>query len=69
MRYPYSAGADGRNVKPDDEEKKMNLMMPRIDAHPVPGEEEVAMDEADVNVGCMPINNTSNLKERMSEND
>lgn len=47
----------------------MNLMMPRIDAHPVPGEEVVAMDDADVNVGCISINNTSNRKERMDQDD
>jgi hypothetical protein len=69
MRYPYSASANGRKLKPEGEEKVMNLMMPRIDAHPVPGEEVVAMDDADVNVGCISINNTSNRKERMDQDD
>jgi hypothetical protein len=47
----------------------MDVMIPHIDAHPVPGEEVVAMDDADASVGCISINNTANVKERMGEND
>ena len=44
----------------------MNSLMPCIDAHPAPGEEVMAMDDVDVNVGSESVNSTSNLEERMS---
>ena len=53
----------------------MNLLMPCIDAHPAPGEEVMAMDDAscdvDVNVDvrCVSINRTSDRRERMSEDE
>ena len=44
----------------------MNLLIPYADAHPAPGEEVMAMDDVDVNVGLESVNSTSNLEERMS---
>lgn len=44
----------------------MNTLLPRSDAHPAPGEEVMAMDDVDVNVGSESVNRTSNLEERMS---
>lgn len=44
----------------------MNLTTPRIETHPDPREEVMAMDDVDVNVGSESVNSTSNLEERMS---
>jgi hypothetical protein len=43
----------------------MNLIMPRLEAHPVAREEVMVVDKADVNVCRMSISNIRNLRERM----
>lgn len=45
----------------------MNGTMPCMGAHPVPGEEVMVMDDADVNVRRGSISSISALKERMGE--
>jgi len=45
----------------------MNGTMPCLGAHPIPGEEVMVMDDADVNVRRGSISSISTLTERMGE--
>ncbi len=47
----------------------MNLTTPRIETHPDPREEVMAMDDVDVDVTTVSIGSTSKRKERMGNND
>jgi hypothetical protein len=47
----------------------MNLTMPRMGAHPTPGEEVMVMDDVDVNVCRRSVSSISQPKERMGKNE
>jgi hypothetical protein len=55
--------------RPEDREKRMNLDMAYIGAHPAPGEEVMGMDDVDVDVRRLSVNKTSAERERMGEHD
>jgi hypothetical protein len=59
----------GLCVTGKDEEIEMDQPMPRFQAHPTLGEEVVAMDDVDVNVGSVSINSTFNLTERVGKHE
>ncbi|MFC2037965.1 hypothetical protein ACFLYD_08420 [Chloroflexota bacterium] len=47
----------------------MDWPMPWLQAHPALGEEVMAMDDVDVNVGSGSINSTFNLTERVGKHE
>jgi hypothetical protein len=47
----------------------MNLIMPCTEAHPASGKEVMTVDDSEVNVSCVSVNNTSDLKERMGNDE